>query len=815
MLMKKVVLITSTYLFFFIFNCQHCLGQSNLDSLWQNWNNTELEDSIRVQSLQNFAWSKFLYSNPDSAYYYAQISYDFAKEHHLPFFMGKAILGQGVSFEMKGNSIQALEYYLKSMEVFEKGPYPTGIAGALNNIGILYYEQKNYQAALKYHTQSLELREKHNDQKGISGSLDNIADIYKKQGEFDKAMKLYEQSLKNKKDIGFKPGIASSFNYIGALKLDQEKYDEALDNFNQCINLATNIDDQLNCAIAKINIGKTYMKLNSFEDAEIHCQYGLHIAENIYNLKQQKIACECLYQIYKSENKLDSALIYLERAEQLEDSLRWDETSQKLQTMEFKKELIADSILQEEKRKVTELTHKQEVNNNNITRNILIGVGILSIIFALALWSRLSYIRKSKAELEGEKNRSDHLLLNILPSEIAQELKEHGKAEAREYKNVSILFTDFQQFTQLSEKLTPKELVSEINFCFRKFDEIIEKYSVEKIKTIGDSYMAVGGLPIQNKYSAKNTVLAALEMQKIISKRSKEKSKIGEVSFEMRIGINTGTVVAGIVGYKKFQYDIWGDAVNTASRMESYGEPGKVNISKETYELIKDDTDFEFTNRGKVLAKGKGEIQMWFVDCYQSEGTDFNINKLKQFVFNLMENELPNTLTYHNLSHTKYVLNECNNYIQRLNVNDTDAHLLRTSALLHDIGFLWTFHNHEEKSVEYAKEILPDWNYSNQDIIVISKLIMSTKIPQMPKSILENIICDSDLNYLGTDSYYEIASTLFDEFVFYNVIKDEQEWHKAQISFLQQHKYHTKFAQQQREPAKQRYLEELLQKNIT
>jgi class 3 adenylate cyclase len=212
-----------------------------------------------------------------------------------------------------------------------------------------------------------------------------------------------------------------------------------------------------------------------------------------------------------------------------------------------------------------------------------------------------------------EKERSDKLLLNILPAEIAEELKMKGSADARNFAMVSILFTDFKGFTELSSKFSAKELVAEINTCFIEFDDIISKYGIEKIKTIGDAYMAAGGLPQPEIDSVKNTVLAALEMQEFISKRKIELDKLGKTAFEMRSGIHTGPIVAGIVGVKKFQYDIWGDAVNTASRMESSCEVGKVNISQTTYDLLQYDEDFIFESRGEIKAKGKGLIKMWYV----------------------------------------------------------------------------------------------------------------------------------------------------------------------------------------------------------
>jgi class 3 adenylate cyclase len=210
-----------------------------------------------------------------------------------------------------------------------------------------------------------------------------------------------------------------------------------------------------------------------------------------------------------------------------------------------------------------------------------------------------------------ERRKSEKLLLNILPSEVAKELKEKGEAEARLIDEVTVLFTDFKGFTQLSERLSPKALVAEINECFSAFDLIMQKYGVEKIKNIGDSYMAAGGLPTPNKTHPEDVVKAALEIQQYMLNHKTRKEAAGELYFEIRIGIHTGPVVAGIVGLKKFQYDIWGDTVNTASRMESSGGPGKVNISEATFELVKGKFNCEY--RGEVNAKGKGMLKMYFV----------------------------------------------------------------------------------------------------------------------------------------------------------------------------------------------------------
>lgn len=221
-------------------------------------------------------------------------------------------------------------------------------------------------------------------------------------------------------------------------------------------------------------------------------------------------------------------------------------------------------------------------------------------------------VNERTLDLQVEKEKSDELLLNILPFDIAKELKENGKAKAKKYERVSVLFTDFKGFSMIAEKMDADELVSEIDYFFKIFDRIMQRYGIEKIKTIGDAYMAVGGLPITNQTHATDVIHAALEIRDFIEKHKKLNISLKRPIFEIRIGIHTGNVVAGIVGLKKFAYDIWGDTVNLAARMESSSEPGKINISGTTYELVKD--NFDCVYRGKIQAKNKGEVDMYFVE---------------------------------------------------------------------------------------------------------------------------------------------------------------------------------------------------------
>lgn len=221
------------------------------------------------------------------------------------------------------------------------------------------------------------------------------------------------------------------------------------------------------------------------------------------------------------------------------------------------------------------------------------------------------------AELAQQKEKTEELLLNILPKETAEELKARGYASTKYYNMVSVLFTDFVGFTRIAEGMQPEELVSELDKIFQKFDSVIEKYSLEKIKTIGDSYMCAGGIPVKADNNPLLITLAAIEMLDYTIELAKSKNEDGMLPWNIRIGIHTGPLTAGVVGKKKFAYDIWGDTVNTASRMESSGEPGEINVSQATYELIK--PYFECEYRGKKDAKNKGKIDMYFVKAIKSQ----------------------------------------------------------------------------------------------------------------------------------------------------------------------------------------------------
>lgn len=526
----------------------------------------------------------------------------------------------GLVYFSQGDYIKSLEYYTRGLKNSENLWDDNDKAAVLNNIGLVYQNLNDTTKALEYYTRSLNVYERNENRLQLINVLGNIGMIYKARGDLSTAEEYFMRCLSLYNQLGGQSRSTEVFMNLGLVAHDQKNYSTALNYFKQGIAIAEERNDREGTATYLEKLGRVAISQQDYVNGLKYCKRSYAIALDLGALRLQTDGCDCLYTIYKAMGKGDDALTYYELLNTAKEAMNAEETAKKLQQMEFSKAMLKDSIEKAEKDKLVLEAHQEEVRQKNKTRDMLAGGGVLLLILAGGIYSRLRYTRKAKAIIEKEKDRSENLLLNILPEEIAQELKEKGHADAREFERVSILFTDFKSFTEQSAKLSASDLVNEINYCFKAFDGIMEKYGIEKIKTIGDAYMAAGGLPVPTEDSVRNTVLAAFEMQAAIKERKAAMDAAGKPAFEMRVGIHTGPVVAGIVGVKKFQYDIWGDTVNTASRMESNGEVGKVNISQSTYEILKEDPAFVFDSRGKVEAKGKGEIEMYFVSRNLSEG---------------------------------------------------------------------------------------------------------------------------------------------------------------------------------------------------
>lgn len=413
-----------------------------------------------------------------------------------------------------------------------------------------------------------------------------------------------------------------------------------------------------------------------------------------------------------------------------------------------------------------------------------------------------SEIQIQNGKLEIERLKSEALLLNILPEEIALELKEKGKSQSKFFDSVTILFTDFKDFTKLAEKVSSTELIEELNYCFKEFDRIISKYGIEKIKTIGDAYMAVSGLPVKDEKHALKMVYASLEIRDFMEEYKQKRINEGKEYFEMRIGINSGEVVAGIVGIKKFSYDVWGTAVNLAAEMEVNGFIGKVNISENTYKLVKNNFSTEL--RPEKLEDS--QVNMYFAEIKEES---VNLERAKEFILNKLTQELPKHLHYHNISHILDVYDAAMRYAKLEGISAEDTQLLKVAALFHDSGFIVKAEGHELISCKFAEEYLPDFGYSFNQIEKIKGMIMATRIPQAPKNHLEQILADADLDYLGRTDFEEISNGLFEELKAENKISDLNAWNKIQVSFFEKHSYFTESAKRLRNEKKKINLEHI------
>lgn len=502
---------------------------------------------------------------------------------------------KGSIYFNKGVDTKAIEYYLQSLKLSEEINDSLRLATVLINIGTVYLNKKaNYAKSLKYYLQALPICESIRDKDALGTIYVDLGEIYFETGDNNKALYYLKKSL-----IAFdgSENIPYAYLNIGKVYTKIGDFDNAIKNESIALQISTKINAKLDIARSFLGLAKTYNQKGESEIAIGYFLKGINIATEI------KANAE-LMEIYKgisaaySQNKdFDNAYKYQSLMIAVKDTLYNVETDKKLGSLDL------DFQIYKKEGQIN--LQNQTIQRQKMIRNtFIIGFAIV-IIFAGIFLNQRNKISK-------EKQRSEELLLNILPEETAEELKNTGTATAKSYDSVTVLFTDFKDFTKLSELLTPKELVAEINECFSAFDAIMQEYGVEKIKTIGDAYMAAGGIPTTNNSHPKDVVKAAIAIKNFMDEHKIKKQAEGKLFFRIRIGIHTGPVVSGIVGTKKFAYDIWGDTVNTASRMESSGEIGKVNISESTFNLIKD--EFQCVHRGKLAAKNKGEIDMYFVE---------------------------------------------------------------------------------------------------------------------------------------------------------------------------------------------------------
>ncbi|MCW5900553.1 MAG: tetratricopeptide repeat protein [Flavobacteriales bacterium] len=603
-----------------------------------------MADSLRMRAMDRLAWS-YMYSEPDSARMWAERELALARERKARAPEGDALntlgtvslvrsrfdeallhyeaalaireelddlrgiastLGNiGLVHKQRGDLSRALEYQLKGLTIEERRGNPAGQASSLNNIGNIHISLGDHQRALEHHRRALDIYERLNDSSAMGRSLGNVGLALYRLGNWDDALDHQWRSLAIRRALDDKRGMAIALFNIAKVQEDQGDRAAALRHHTEAMELERQLGNRQGEAQSLVAIADLHLIMGRATQARSEAEQAVAIARDIGDRETLKGAEHVLYRLHRAAGRMGEALRHYERFVQLRDSTMGEEKRQEIARQEtryeYEKKIFADSLSNAAEQQVKDLRIAEQQANIRTQRYGLIAIGVGLVLLAALAWS----IRRGK-------RLSDELLLNILPAETAAELKSRGSSEARLFDEVTVLFTDFKGFTEISERMPPKDLVAMIDECFRAFDDIVGRHAVEKIKTIGDAYMAVGGLPTPSATHARDVVRAALAIRDWMVDFQQRREALGLLAPAIRIGVHTGPVVAGIVGVKKFQYDIWGDTVNTASRMESNGETGQVNISEATCDALRG--AYRCRDRGHVRVKGKGELRMFVVE---------------------------------------------------------------------------------------------------------------------------------------------------------------------------------------------------------
>lgn len=621
------------------------------------YNQKKIKDKkVVLTAYQRLFQNNFLQENPVESYKSLNTYIEFTK-NNFPEYIYDAYFFAGTFYLSNKDFKKSLDYYQRSLEIAKKSKNEQQVANSKMFIGNIYSETKQYEKAKSFFNEAKNYFEEHQLNNNLQMLYYYYSDINYNQKDYinalfyiNKALKLtkekdsmYPYFIHQKGLIDLKTLIDDDADFnqdvIKAQEL-QKLTNKQSENLEYFLNLKTVVSAEVFIQNYEI-LQEAYEKLGDYKKSLFYLKkakdkkeetYGLDSMRNLSEIQSQtELASE------RTRIKLEEETKRIQLQKEIElKALRFEYEKKQAaaKTEEERKRLALEEDLKrkeiqikfDEEQKAVSLKYDQEkriakidqekkdaiakadLENSKAQKNMwAFGAGLSLLLLGFAGFS-YNQKRKDNKKIAEEKKKSDDLLLNILPHEVAEELKEKGKTNAKHFDQVSVLFTDFVNFTANSERIGVQEVLNELNICFTEFDRIMEKYNLEKIKTIGDAYLAVSGLPISNEQHATNAVNAALEILSYIQQRKKNNPN----ALDIRIGIHSGPVIAGIVGVKKFAYDIWGDTVNTAARMEQNSSPGKVNVSEATHQLIKE--DFNFEHRGKIETKGKGAMDMYFVN---------------------------------------------------------------------------------------------------------------------------------------------------------------------------------------------------------
>ena len=555
--------------------------------------------------------------DPEKAIMYSDEMIQRAKAQNLPEKEYSGYLNKGNALRVKGDLSEALQYYFLATEnaVERNDQEDLGMANA--TVADVYSIMGNFKSAIGYYKKAILLLRQTTDSITLGAALSNIGDAYIMMKKPDSALVYLHESGEIFKDKNYEIGIGYNLGELGMVYALQGNSQKASDHIKRAIEILRGYGDVSGISGYLKYMSEIYMERGDYESAVSYGSQSRELAKE-YKLKEQaRDANLLLSEIYDKKGDTKRSYKYFKEHIAYKDSVSNISAVQEMANIRTDFEVSQKQLEITQKEYEVELLNEQKRTQQIIS--IATGIALfLIILMSIGIFRRYRFINRTNKIIEEEKLRSDKLLMNILPEETAQELKDSGRVKAKSFDSVSVMFTDFQGFTNSSRDLSPESLVKSVDFYFSEFDKIIKKHGIEKIKTIGDSYMCADGLPFPSADHPVKVVAAAFEILEFVekAKNSKESNQSHITHFDIRIGINTGPVVAGVVGTTKFAYDIWGDTVNVASRMESNSKPGRINVSEYTYELIKDHYVCKY--RGVVDVKNHGPMKMYYVNEVKS-----------------------------------------------------------------------------------------------------------------------------------------------------------------------------------------------------
>jgi len=556
--------------------------------------------SIKIDYIHGHAFSKNGYGLVAYAMGDYNSSMKFFDESLEQYTMAGDLFGKGLGlgnkgavYESLGSYDKAVDHYLEALRLFEEIDNQEEIANISLNIGHVNGQMDNLEQTLEYYSRAMEIYKSIDYDLGIAIASNNLADFLKTIGNYEEAHKSYLNALTIYSEYNKLDEIAAVLNNLGYIFETSGQLEEALEFYNNALDICQTTGNMESCIIYFNNIGSVYHKLGNYDYAIDNHYTALKTAERLSNGRGLESSLRNLAIDYKAIGNLEESNNYYAQYAEIKDALH---------SQESYKQFANSEVVYETEKKDAQIIEQKEDIIRRQRRNIILLIGIVISLIVLIVVSILGAI------ISKERKKSDKLLLNILPARVAKELKDTGKTTPESFENVTVYFSDIVSFTKTSAKLDPEFLINELSDIFTTFDNIMELHQCERIKTIGDAYFAVCGLPAPDENHAENIINSSMEILDALHKRNEN----SEIQWRIRIGVHTGKVTGGVVGVKKYIYDVFGDTINTASRMESNSEPMRINVSEETFSLVSD--KYKFIKRDPLEVKGKGVFQMYFLD---------------------------------------------------------------------------------------------------------------------------------------------------------------------------------------------------------